>query len=93
MKIFKSEFAIWWFLFASIAAAKYVILGNSASSIYDTAIYEDVGILFKVASALLWSTVLGSLFNWVYKLISKSYNPKIHLSIIGFFILILITLM
>ena len=89
-KILKQEFAIWWLVFASIIVAKYSLLGNSNDSLFDTSAYESYGIVFKVVSIILWSSVFGTLFNWIYKLISSNYNPKVHLSIIGVIILILL---
>lgn len=88
MKIFKSEFALWWFVFAVIIVAKYIILGNPSDSIFDTPTYKDYGIIFKTVSVIIWATVLGSILNWIYKLISKNYNPKVHLSIIGVLVII-----
>jgi len=44
----------------------------------------------KIVSIILWSSVFGTLFNWIYKLTSYNYNPKVHLSIIGVQILILL---
>ena len=89
-KIFKQEFAVWWLVFAVIIVAKYALLGNSNDSLFNTPTYESYGIVFKVVSIILWSSVFGTLFNWIYKLISSNYNPKVHLSIIGVQILILL---
>ena len=69
---------------------KYVFIGNSNNSLFDTLAYESYGIVFKIVSIILWSSVFGTLFNWIYKLISSNYNPKVHLSIIGVQILILL---
>jgi len=88
MKIFKSEFAIWWFAFICIIAAKYIFIGNPNDSIFETPTYKNYGVMFKIAAVIIWSTVLGSLLNWIYKLISKNYNPKVHLSIIGALVIV-----
>jgi len=89
-KIFKQEFAVWWLIFVGIITVKYVFLGNSNNSLFDSPAYESYGIVFKIVSIILWSSVFGTLFNWIYKLISNNYNPKVHLSIIGVQILILL---
>ena len=89
-KIFKQEFAVWWLVFAGIMLLNILYLGNSNDSLFDTPAYESYGIVFKVVSIILWSSVFGTLFNWIYKLISSNYNPKVHLSIIGVQILILL---
>jgi hypothetical protein len=88
MKIFKSEFAIWWFIFTVIIFVKYILIGNPTDSIFETPTYKDYGIIFKIVAVIVWATVLGSLLNWIYKLISKNYNPKVHLSIIGVLVII-----
>ena len=93
MKIFKSEFAIWWFIFTVIIFAKYILIGNSTDSIFETPAYKDYGIIFKIVTVIIWATVLGSLLNWIYKLISKNYNPKVHLSIIGALVITLILIL
>ena len=89
-KIFKQEFAVWWFVFVGIIIVKYVFLGNSNDSLFDTPSYENYGIIFKVIAIILWSTVFGFFFHWIYKLMFSNYNPKVHLSIIGVIILILL---
>tara|TARA_B110000093_G_C12651418_1_gene278397 strand:- start:94 stop:375 length:282 start_codon:yes stop_codon:yes gene_type:complete len=88
MKIFKSEFALWWFVFAVIIFTKYLLLGNPSDSIFDTHTYKDYGVIFKTVSVTIWATVLGSLLNWIYKLIFNNYNPKVHLCIIGVLVII-----
>ena len=87
-KIIKMEFGIWWLIFAAAIAAKFIIFGNATGSIFSSPAYEKYGLLFKVVTIILWASVFGSFLNWIYVKISKNSNPKIHLSIIGFLILL-----
>ena len=87
-EIYKKEYVVWWFAFAVVIAIKFVVFGNASNSIFNTATYENYGIVYKIVAILLWTTVFGSLIKWIYKFFSKRYNPKIHLIIIGIMILL-----
>ena len=92
-EIYKKEYVLWWFSFAVAIALKFILLGYSSSSFWNTPTYENYGIIFKIVAILFWSTVFGSLIKWIYKLFSKKYNPKIHLIIIGTIIFILLIIL
>jgi hypothetical protein len=82
-KLFKKKYAIWWLVIILVIGLKFILFGNAEEGLFSTPTYSKYGLLFKIISILLWSSVFGSLLNWIYKLISKKDSEKIHLIIIS----------
>tara|TARA_B100000795_G_scaffold1908_1_gene1282 strand:+ start:2236 stop:2520 length:285 start_codon:yes stop_codon:yes gene_type:complete len=82
-KLFKIEYAIWWLIIILVIGLKFIFVGNAEEGLFSTPTYSKYGLLFKIIVILLWSSVFGSLLNWIYKLISKKNSEKIHLTIIS----------
>lgn len=82
-KLFKIEYTIWWLVIILVIGLKYILFGNAEGGLFSTPTYSKYGLLFKIISILLWSSVFGSLLNWIYKLILKKNSEKIHLIIIS----------
>jgi len=75
-KLFKIEYTIWWLVIILVIGLKFTLFGNAEGGLFSTPTYSKYGLLFKIISILLWSSVFGSLLNWIYKLISKKIVKK-----------------
>ena len=82
-KILKKEYAIWWLIIICVIGLKFTLIGNAEGGLFNTPAYSKYGLLFKIIVILLWSSVFGSLLNWIYKLISRKNSEKSHLIIIS----------
>jgi hypothetical protein len=75
-KILKLEYALWWLILASLIIFKFMAIGNAENSLFNTPTYLKYGIIFKVIVILLWSSVFGTLLNWLFSKIFKKLNEE-----------------
>ncbi len=82
-KIFKKEYALWWFILALIVGLKYMLLGVNDHSVWRTETYAESGIVFIIFGTLFNGAVFGMPVYGIYGLISKKWDEKIYMIIIS----------
>ena len=75
--IITKEFAVYWFIMASVSLIAYGIFG-----IPKMEGYQQYGIIFWVLSSLFTGFLVGTILYLIYKLIWKKSNHKIYIRLI-----------
>jgi hypothetical protein len=82
-KIFKKDYALWWFILAFLIGLKYILFGINENSLWKTETYAESGIIFIIFGTLFNGAVFGMPVYGLYGLISKKWDEKNYMIIIS----------